>query len=158
MAPEQVRGRRGDVRTDVYALGTLLYEMVTGELPYSGSNVHAIMRNKLNEDPRPPREAFSGVDPQVEEIILRAIERSPRERYANVQEMLADLENPSAVVPRDRSLRADRPLLQRVRVPRRIVFPAAIGIVVVGLLAINWVMGHSAQKAPLARPSTTSKP
>lgn len=146
MAPEQVRGRRGDVRTDLYALGTLLYEMVTGKLPYSGGNVHAVMRAKLNEDPRLPREAFSGIDPQVEEIILRAIERAPRERYATAQDMLADLENPTQVVPRDRSLRADRPLIQRIRLPRHVVFPVAVVLVIATLLVMNWMMGHSSHR------------
>src|SRR5579871_3686684 len=54
MAPEQVSGRRGDVRTDVYAMGTILYEMLTGELPYDGSNVYAMMKAKTTEDPQPP--------------------------------------------------------------------------------------------------------
>jgi eukaryotic-like serine/threonine-protein kinase len=155
MAPEQVRGRRGDVRTDIYALGTLLYEMVTGKLPYSGGNVHAVMRAKLNEDPRLPREAFSGIDPQVEEIILRAIERAPRERYATANDMLADLEDPTRVVPRDRSLRADRPLIQRIRIPRHIVFPAAVFVVIATLLVVNWMMGHSSHAHD--RPLPTEK-
>jgi serine/threonine protein kinase len=155
MAPEQVRGRRGDVRTDIYALGTLLYEMVTGKLPYSGANVHAVMRAKLNEDPRLPRDALSSIDPQIEEIILRAINRSPRERYASAQDMLADLEDPSRVVPRDRSIRADRPLIQRVRLPRNVIFPATVCLVIVTLLVMNWVMGHSAQRH--ARPASGEK-
>jgi serine/threonine-protein kinase len=146
MAPEQVRGRRGDARTDVYALGTLLYEMITGELPYARGNVHVVMRSKLNEEPRPPREVMPDIDPKIEEIILRAIERSPRERYATATEMLADLQNPAQVQPRDRSVRANRPLLERIRFPRRLLFPIVLVTVMGTLLVLNWKMGHSAPK------------
>src|ERR1700687_4887430 len=54
MAPEQISGRRGDVRTDIYSLGVILYEMLTGNLPYSGPNVYTVMRSKTAEDPQPP--------------------------------------------------------------------------------------------------------
>jgi serine/threonine protein kinase len=144
MAPEQVRGRRGDVRTDIYALGTMLYEMVTGELPYKGGNMHAVMRAKLNEDPRPPHEVVSDIDPKIEEIILRAIERRPRDRYEIAAEMLADLQDPSRVVPRDRELRGDPPLLDRLHFPRRILVPSIIGTVIAALLALTWMMGQAA--------------
>jgi serine/threonine protein kinase len=137
MAPEQVRGKRGDVRTDIYSLGTMLYEMVTGELPYVAGNVHAMMRAKLNQDPRPPHDVFSGIDPKIEEIILHAVERSPRERYATAKEMLADLEDPAQVVPRDRSTRRDVPLLERIRVPRRLVMPAILVLVIAGLVLLT---------------------
>jgi serine/threonine protein kinase len=156
MAPEQVRGRRGDVRTDVYALGTLLYEMITGELPFVAGNAHAMMRMKLNDDPRPPREVFADIDPKVEEIILRAIERSPRERYATAKEMLEDLEDPSRVVLRDRSDRQDRPLLMRIRIPRRIVGPGILALVIGALLLLTWAMGRSAPRRGGSAPSSAT--
>jgi hypothetical protein len=111
--------------------------MVTGELPYVAGNVHAMMRAKLNQDPRPPHEVFSGIDPKIEEIILHAVERSPRERYGTAKEMLADLENPTQVVPRDRSIRRDVPLLERIRVPRRLVMPAILVLVIGGLVLLT---------------------
>jgi serine/threonine protein kinase len=146
MAPEQIRGRRGDVRTDVYALGTMLYEMITGELPYASGNVHAMMRSKLNEDPRPPREILPGLDPRVEEIILHAIERSPRERYATAVEMLADLEKPEQVVLRDRSAPVRRPLLARIGLPHVVLVRGVIGLVIGALLLLTWLMGSAASR------------
>ena len=143
MAPEQVRGKRGDVRTDIYALGTMLYEMITGELPYPHGNVHVTMRAKLNQDPRPPSEVMSGLDPKVEEIIMHAIERSPRERYTTAREMLADLENPSQVVLRDRSLRRTIPLLERLHIPGRILARAVLALVIGTLLILTLASGRS---------------
>jgi serine/threonine protein kinase len=142
MAPEQVRGKRGDARTDVYALGTMLYEMTTGELPHSGANAHAVMRAKVEEDPRPPREALPEIDPNIEEIILRAIDRSPRERYSSAAEMLVDLEDPSKVVPRDRSEARNRPLLRALRLPRRALGPIVLALVIGGLGVLIWATSH----------------
>jgi eukaryotic-like serine/threonine-protein kinase len=98
MAPEQVSGRRGDVRTDIYALGTILFEMLTGQLPYQAETVYAVMRAKTNEDPQPPSRIRPDLDPHLEEIILHAIERQPRNRYASAAAMLEDLRDPSSVV------------------------------------------------------------
>ncbi len=156
MAPEQVRGKRGDARTDVYALGTMLYEMITGELPYAAANVHAMMRAKLNEDPRPPRDAMPGIDPQLEEIILRAIDRAPRERYATAREMLTDLEDPSKVVQRDRSERPAARLLDRVRLPRRVVVPSVLAIVIGSLFFLIYASGRGGQRRPPPRAADAS--
>jgi eukaryotic-like serine/threonine-protein kinase len=103
MAPEQINGRRGDVRTDIYSLGVMLFEMVTGDLPFNDSNMHALMRAKTNEAPLAPSHFLPDMDPKLEEIILHAIERSPKDRYPAADIMLADLRNPAAVEPRARS-------------------------------------------------------
>jgi|HubBroStandDraft_6_1064221.scaffolds.fasta_scaffold73015_2 serine/threonine protein kinase len=163
MAPEQVRGRRGDVRTDVYSLGTMLYEMVTGELPFTAGNVHALMRAKLNQDPRRPSEVKPDIDPKLEEIILRATARSPRERYAHAKDMLADLEDPSRVVLSARAEARDRPLVDRVRIPRGVIGPTILVVVVGSLLVLTWVMGQAAghrgqPTAPPATPTTNEAP
>jgi serine/threonine-protein kinase len=156
MAPEQVRGRRGDARTDVYAAGTMLYEMITGELPLTAGNVHAMMRAKLEQDPRPPHELVPDLDPKIEEIILRAIDRTPRERYRSAAEMLVDLQNPSAVVLQDRSQRRERaPIFGLTRIPRGAVSALALVMVFVALGMLIWATGksHARRPAPSGAPT-----
>jgi len=155
MAPEQVRGKRGDERTDIYALGTMLYEMVTGELPYVAGNVHSMMQAKLNQEARPPRDVYSGIDPKIEEIILRAIERSPRERYPTATEMLIDLEHPELVTPRDRSSRKGPPLYERLHFPRRLLMPLVLALVIGGLAWLTVATGRSRSHRPSALPVDT---
>ena len=76
----------------------ILYEMLTANLPFEGPNVYAVMKAKAAEDPRPPSRWVADLDPKLEEIVLHAIERSPRNRYNDAKELLADLEDPSRVV------------------------------------------------------------
>jgi serine/threonine protein kinase len=97
MAPEQVKGKRGDERTDIYALGAILYEMVTGTAPFEGANPYLIMNARLVGDAIAPRIRNSHIPPEVEEIILHAMERDPRDRYQTAAEMKADLDHPEKV-------------------------------------------------------------
>ena len=98
MAPEQVKGKRGDARTDLYSLGVMLYEMTTGALPFEGNNPYAIMHARLVGDPVAPRKWNPDLSPQVEEIILHALERQPFDRYPSAAAMKAELSDPSSVV------------------------------------------------------------
>ncbi len=152
MAPEQIRGRRGDPRTDVYAVGTLLYEMLTRNLPWDSANPRALLKAKTSEEPRPPSYFVSGFDPSLEAIILRAIERDPRDRYGTAKQMLADLENPSAVQPRDPALIEAR--RQARRPSRRILVALLAAAVLAALSSLVWLTAR--QRGPsTARPAAT---
>jgi serine/threonine protein kinase len=97
ISPEQVKGKRGDARSDIYAAGVMLYEMLTGEVPFRGSNPFAIMNDRLLNNPVPPREIDPGISPQMQEIIYRALERDPKKRYASAGEFAWDLKHQDQV-------------------------------------------------------------
>jgi serine/threonine-protein kinase len=92
MSPEQIQGGRGDARSDLYALGIMMYEMLTGRPPYRGDNAFAIMDQHLNGKPQPPSHFNSAVPSGLDGIILRLIRKDPLERYQSAADLLADLE------------------------------------------------------------------
>ncbi len=91
MAPEQIRGERGDARTDVYALGAMLFEMLTGARAYSGDNAIDIMRLHVEAEARRARTLREDVSPALDGIVAKAIRRDPKERYQSMTELLEDL-------------------------------------------------------------------
>ena len=97
ISPEQVKGQRGDQRSDIYAMGIMLYEMLTGRVPFVDQNPLAAMNERLLNDPTPPRELNREISAELEEILYRALERDPRHRYATAHEMAWDLEHQEQV-------------------------------------------------------------
>jgi serine/threonine-protein kinase len=128
MAPEQVKGQRGDERTDIYSLGAILYEMVTGRLPFEGPNAYAVMNARLSGDPVAPRTYNPSLRPEVEEIILHAMARSPADRYPSAAAMKADVDAPEHVHVTGRVHRLKVPILTRS--PWRVVRLVLVGLFV----------------------------
>jgi serine/threonine protein phosphatase PrpC len=111
MAPEQVKGKRGDPRTDIYSLGAIIYEMVTGTPPFEGANPFLIMNARLSGDPIPPRQVNPNISPQVEELIMHAMARNPADRYPDARVMQAELNHPENIKVTGRAERAVKPVM-----------------------------------------------
>ncbi len=92
MAPEQARGGGSSVATDVYGLGTILYQCITGSPPFAAATPVETLRQVIEQDPVNPAELNSAVDPVMALICLRCLEKDPRHRYATAAELIADLE------------------------------------------------------------------
>jgi serine/threonine protein kinase len=97
MAPEQVRNRRNDARTDIYCLGVILFQMLTGSLPFQDDDPWAAAQMRVTGDPPAPRRLKPGLSPQAEEIVLRAMRRIPADRHPTAAAFKGDLDLPEHV-------------------------------------------------------------
>jgi serine/threonine-protein kinase len=97
MAPEQIEGHRGDQRTDIYALGIMMFELLTGRIPYSGDNNMAVMAQHLKGIvPRLDKEQ-EGVSPQAAAFVARCLQRNPNDRYTDMHALISELDNLDAI-------------------------------------------------------------
>jgi nucleotide-binding universal stress UspA family protein len=108
IAPEQVLRERGDPRSDIFALGVILYFLATGERPFGEPQRAAEWRRRLWRDPLPPRRHNKEIPPWLQEIILRCLAVDPAERYATAAQLAFDLQHPDQVPLTARAARRDR--------------------------------------------------
>ena len=135
IAPEQVKGKRGDCRTDIFAMGVILYEMLTGKLPFSGPSPLAVMNDRLLNHPTPPRVANPSISPELQEVLYRALERDPRNRYAKASNFAWDLQHLDqvGVENRDELQGWNKRKSQQLR---RILYYAALALIPVAILLL----------------------
>ena len=105
MSPEQVVGVRGDPRSDVFAIGVMLYELATGELPFGAPTSKGGLRQRLWMDPQPPRARRADLPEWLQEVILRCLEPAAAERYPSAAHLAFDLTHPDQVQITERGQR-----------------------------------------------------
>lgn len=100
MAPEQLRGQTSDSRSDIYGVGSILYEITTGQVPFEDRLTTTLVDAILHQPPRPPRQLNSSISPRLEDIILKCLEKDPGNRYQSAKELAVDLRRlaPSTVI------------------------------------------------------------
>lgn len=179
LAPEQFVGGRVDGRTDIYALGVTMYELLTGTLPFSGDNPLQIMVTRLSTSPEPITARRPDLDPALAAVITRALERDPAQRFASAHAMRAELQRwwdlerrevslralgargavgtvrPAGdMAPRTPIVNADRPASSR----RRLILAGAIGLPI--LLTATAILGPRAWRmiAPPGQGATVREP
>jgi serine/threonine protein kinase len=141
ISPEQVKGKRGDGRSDLYSMGVILYEMLTGKLPFTGPSPMAAMNERLLNHPTPPSVADPSVSPQLQEILYRALERDPKNRYAHAREFKRDLEHPDQVGMEDRPELRDWQK-RKSQTARKVLYYGGLAMIPVVILLLMILLAH----------------
>ena len=134
MSPEQLRGEDATPRSDIYSVGVLLYHCLTGRPPFSG-DVKSLARQHIHKDPTPPRKLNRRISPEMEAVVLKALQKDPRDRYFSASAMLDDIE---IEAPRKKTAEVPRPARRKAR---------GAGLVFATVLAVMLILGGGASLA-----------
>ena len=137
VSPEELGGKRGDARSDIYALGVMLYEMLTGKTPFQGVEPF----DRMGKDPTPPREIDPAISPQLQEVIYLTLERDPRKRYPNAHDLARNLRHLDQVSVTQRpELGACKQ--QRIQQVRRVLLYTILALLPIAIFLLLLYFAH----------------
>jgi serine/threonine protein kinase/tetratricopeptide (TPR) repeat protein len=151
MSPEQASGdREVDLRTDLYSLGAVLYEMLAGEPPFTGPTIQAIITRRLTENPRPLRTVRDTISTGIEAVVFKALARVPADRFSSAGQFAAALENSAAMSSASNSLARASPLALDPWRSIRSKAGVLLGMIVVVGAAVLASRGRHREAPPMA--------
>jgi serine/threonine protein kinase len=136
MSPEQIQGERGDARSDIYAWGVMMYELLTGEVPFGGDNWLAVMAGHMTRNPKRIRALRPDVTPALEAVVLKAMRRMPENRYQTADDLVTDLEKLETLDPSSFDLSPEPALGGMAAVGTAKRLWAYMGLMALGFIAL----------------------
>ena len=155
MSPEQTMGKDVDQRSDIWSLGVVLYEMLTGRFPFKGDYEQAVIYSILNEEPQRTTEIRQDIPPEFDRILEKALAKEPDDRYQHVDDLLVDLKHLKRDSRSDRQP-APTPSQRKIRRWNRWVFPAAI-ILLAAIAAIFFYVLKGKPGTPVKPTATQAR-